>query len=176
MDGPEIITVFDSPYISVKCRDGWYYADRKNVTGIVAIIPVTDDRRLVLVEQFRAAMGGMVIELPAGLAGDVPGETDEALETAARRELQEETGYQAKTWRQVFAGPPSPGMTSEILTFFMATNLRKVDAGGGDASEEITVHAPLIRELPAWLDTQIQAGKSVDLKVYAGLYAISASA
>src|SRR5436190_21784999 len=76
-------------------RGGWEYVARRNVTGIVGIIAVTDDGKLVLVEQFRPPVGKNVIEIPAGLAGDVAGSEHEALAEAARRELLEETGYEA---------------------------------------------------------------------------------
>ena len=74
-------------------RGGWEYVERPNVTGIVVIVPVTRDGELVLIEQYRVPVDRPVIELPAGLAGDVPGTEGERLEAAARRELLEETGY-----------------------------------------------------------------------------------
>jgi ADP-ribose pyrophosphatase len=116
-----------------------------------------------------------VIELPAGLAGDVPGEEDEALEAAARRELLEETGYQAKEMVRLFHGPPSAGITSEELTFFLAEGVERVAAGGGDPSEDITVHAVPLDTVADWLEEQARLGKRVDVKVYAGLHALDAN-
>ena len=110
------------------------------VTGIVAIIAVTDDGKLLLVEQDRPPVGRRVIELPAGLAGDENGAEHEDLATAARRELREETGYDAAEMVRVAAGPPSAGMTDEVITLFRARGLRKVDDAGGVGSEQITLN------------------------------------
>lgn len=152
-------------------RDGrWEFVRRTNTTGVVAIIPVTDDGKIVLVEQFRAAVRMNVIELPAGLAGDIPGEEHEALAIAAERELVEETGYEARTMRLVANGPPSAGMSDEVVAIYLATGLKKVHAGGGDATENIVVHEILLSEVVAWLDAAVARGQLIDPKVYAGLY------
>jgi ADP-ribose pyrophosphatase len=114
-----------------------------------------------------------VIELPAGLAGDVPEDADEPLEAAARRELVEETGYEATNLERLFEGPLSAGMTTEVVTFFRATGLTKTGAGGGDGSESITVHEVPLAEADRWLAGQAAAGKLVDPKVYVGLYVLT---
>src|SRR5580704_13589060 len=88
-------TLFEGKHIRMVARGDWEYAERKNVTGIVAIIAVTAEGKLLLVEQYRPPLGKTVIELPAGLAGDIAGQEGEAMVTAARRELLEETGYEA---------------------------------------------------------------------------------
>ena len=106
----------------VKCGH-WEYADRHTCAGAVAIVAVTDDRRLILVEQFRIPLSRNVIELPAGLVGDVAGEEHEDMAVAARRELLEETGYEAGDMRWLFAGPSSAGLTSELVDFFLAERL-----------------------------------------------------
>ena len=77
---------------------GWEYAVRPNCKGAVAILAVTEDRKVILVEQYRPPVNRKVIELPAGLAGDIPLQEDEPLVVAAKRELKEETGYVAKDW------------------------------------------------------------------------------
>ena len=64
---------------------GWEYVVRPGVTGIVVIVAVTDDDRLVLVEQYRPAVHNRVIELPAGLVGDIDGQRAESLRDAAAR-------------------------------------------------------------------------------------------
>src|SRR5271154_1531774 len=83
-------------YVNLSTRRGWEFVERKNISGIVAIIAVTDERKLLLVEQYRPPMDKNVIELPAGLAGDARENQGEELERAARRELLEETGYEAR--------------------------------------------------------------------------------
>lgn len=121
----------------------WEYVRRTGVSGVVAILAITDAGNVVLVEQHRIPVGQRVLELPAGLAGDIQGSEDEPLVEAAKRELLEETGYTASEWVDLGIGPASAGLTSETIHFFGARGLQKVGAGGGDASEDIEV-----REVP----------------------------
>lgn len=169
-DQPEVIV--ETKFLRLLRRGRWEYVERRQVTGIVAIVAVTRAGELLLVEQFRPPVARRVIELPAGLAGDVAGQEEEALEEAARRELLEETGYRAGTFERLFHGPPSAGITSEELTFYLAHDVEQVESGGGDGSEDITVHRIPVARVPAWLDDQARAGKAIDIKIYAGLYAL----
>ena len=149
---------------------GWEYAERVGSSGVVVILAVTDETELVLVEQHRVPVGARVSELPAGLAGDLPGARDEDFREAARRELLEETGYEAESIEFLCEGPPSAGLTSEIQTLLRATGLRKTGPGGGDESEDITVHAISLDQLDAWLTAAVERGCLIDPKIYAGLY------
>jgi ADP-ribose pyrophosphatase len=115
-------------------------------------------------------VGKRVIELPAGLAGDAKGHEDEDLEVAARRELLEETGYEARRMERVAAGAASAGMTDEVITLFVATGLKKVGPGEGDGEEEIIVHEVSLDRAMEWLSEQERGGRLIDLKVFAGLY------
>ena len=152
-------------------REGhWEYADRTRATGAVVLVAVTDDGRLILTEQYRIPVGRRVVELPAGLVGDVEGAETEQIEAAARRELLEETGYQAGAIELLTIGPPTAGLASEIVAFVRATQLKKISAGGGIEHEEIEVHPVPLNEVPAWLDERSRHGVYVDPKVYAGLY------
>ncbi len=158
-------------HLRLKKRDGWEFVERIGATGVVAVVAITDDRRIVLTEQFRSPVQGNVIDLPAGLSGDTPGAEDEALRRAAERELEEEAGYRAGVWADLGAGPPSPGMSSEIVTFFRAEKLVKVSAGGGVGEHErITVHEIPIANLPTWLSAAKARGALIDLKIFAGMY------
>lgn len=169
-DTPQPTVLYDGKHIQLVKRDRWEYARRKNLTGIVAIVAVTNEGKLVLVEQYRPPVGARVIELPAGLAGDVAGQEAEDLAAAARRELLEETGYEADGMTEVAAGAASAGMTDEIITLFHAAVLRKTGAGEGDGSEQITVHEVPLIEMRQFLAEKVQEGCLIDLKVYAGLY------
>lgn len=157
-------------YLRLVRQGTWEYAERVGSSGIVGLVPVTDAGEIVLVEQFRVPTGRPVVELPAGLVGDVPGQEQEPLEAAAARELEEETGYRAGRLRRLFQGPNAAGSNSSQMTFFLADRLVKVGPGGGDEHEQIVVHVvPLDRAWP-WLRAQEAAGKALDPKIFAGLW------
>jgi ADP-ribose pyrophosphatase len=156
--------VWQGKYLQVVIDRGWEYVERRGMTGIVGIIPVTEDGKVVLIEQERIPAGSRVIEVPAGLVGDEPGAEGEPFEVAARRELLEETGYEAGTLERLFDGVVSAGLTDERITWYLATGCRKVAQGGGDASEEITVHEVPLDEVLGWIEVQRRAGKEIDVK------------
>lgn len=149
---------------------GWEYVRRRGTSGVVCIVAVTDDGELVLVEQLRPAVGTTVIEMPAGLAGDIAGSEDEDLADAARRELREETGYACTKMRWIGKGPSSAGLTSEIIDFYLATGLDRQGEGGGDETEAIEVHHVKLAELRSWLSACEARGALVEPKIYSGLY------
>ena len=151
-------------------ENGWEYAERTRVSGIVAIIAVTRTGNVLLTEQYRPPVKKRVIELPAGLAGDTRQFDGESLETAARRELLEETGYQAKGMKRLCGGPISAGFGTEILTFFRASGLKKVTEGGGDESEDITIHEVPLNNVKRWLLSREEGETAIDPKVFTGLY------
>lgn len=157
-------------HLLLKQRNGWEYVERRKVSGIVGILAVTEDRKLLLVEQYRPALDKRVIEIPAGLAGDLEGAENEALAEAARRELLEETGYEALEMVYLTEGPASAGLSTEVITFFQARGLRKVGAGGGDISEEIIVHEVPLDAVHRWLEEKRRDGCAVDYKVYTASY------
>src|SRR5688572_20554979 len=109
-------TIAEGKRVRLVRRADWEYVTRKKASGIVAILAVTDDGKLVLVEQYRPPVAKSVIELPAGLVGDEAGHEQEALSDAARRELLEETGYEAAAMEFLAEGAPSAGITDEIIT------------------------------------------------------------
>lgn len=164
----ETKTLWAGRHVSLVARGGWEYATRNTRRPAVGIVAVTDAGNVVLVEQHRPPINRNVIELPAGLAGDIAGAEQESLLDAAKRELLEETGYSASCWSQLTSGYSSPGLTDESIVLFLAEGLTKVGPGGGDECEAITLHeVPLEGVLP-WLTAQ---GHSADLKLLAGLYA-----
>ena len=163
-------TLYDGRHTRFVSLGKWEFVERKGVTGIVGIVAVTEEGKLLLVEQYRPPVGKFVIEIPAGLAGDVAGQETEQLATAARRELLEETGYEAAGMTFLADGASSAGITSEIITLFRATDLKKTGAGDGDGSEEITVHEVPLGEVRQWLQARREEGKLIDLKVYSALY------
>ena len=161
--------VAEGKFLRFMQRGKWEYVSRKNATGVITIIAVTRDHKLLLVEQFRPPVDARVIELPAGLAGDGV-HRHETLEAAARRELLEETGYEAGTMAYIGGGTVSPGLTDELITLFLATQLNKTGPALGDGGEDITVHEVPVAGLIPWLESQAQLGKLVDLKVYTAMH------
>lgn len=154
-------------FIELVSLNGWEYARRSNATGVVAVLPVHADGRVVLIEQVRPPAGGPVIEWPAGLVGD-EGDDELHLE-AAKRELLEETGYAAETWKRVGEGLSSAGLTDEAVMFYLAKGLARVTDGGGVGGENLTTHEVQSSDLPGWIEDMKGAGRRVDVKVYAGL-------
>ena len=86
--------------------------------GAVVILPVLDAEHIVLLRNHRFVVGETLWELPAGTL-----ETNELLESAARRELAEETGYTAARWRSLGYIFASPGVLDEKLHLFIAEDL-----------------------------------------------------
>lgn len=166
----EKIIIGEGKHIRLIVEGTWEYVERINVSGIVVILAVNDDNKIIFIEQHRPPVDGSVIELPAGLVGDIPGQEDEKLIDAAKRELYEETGYEAKEMTLITEGPPSAGISREIISFFQARGLNKTGDGGGDETEEIKVHEIPLNEADSWLQEKIKAGFHVDPKVFAGLY------
>jgi len=162
--------VWDGRHLRVIVRNGWEYVARKTVSGVVGIVAVTGEGKLILVEQHRIPVGTRVIELPAGLVGDRPGHEEESLAVAARRELLEETGYEAERIEPLIEGTSSAGLTDERVTLARATGLRRVAAGGGDASEQITVHEIPVPDVYTWLVDQMARQIAVDFRVFAALF------
>ena len=159
--------LYEGKFLDMVKEGRWEYCRRKNETEAVMIYACTAENELVLVEEFRPPIGKQSLCFPAGLSGD---EGPESHERAARRELLEETGYEAESMRYLFTGPSSPGLTSETLHFFLAEGLKKVAAGGGVENENITVHTVPIAEAEAWLQQKMAQGVAVDPRIYGGLY------
>ena len=163
------ITRYRGRYLSLLERDRWEFASRSNASGVVVIVAVTEAGEIVLVEQYRKPVGACVVELPAGLVGDLA-DPDETVIVAAHRELLEETGYAAARMEVLMACPSSAGMSDEIITFVLATGLERIGPGGGDDSEDIEVLPVPLADVDEWLDAQRAAGKPMDPKIYAALY------
>ena len=153
--------IFEGKRVVVLERDGWEYVERKKGKEAVAVIATTDDGKLILTEQYRRPVDARVIDWPAGLVGD---EGDEGPEATARKELEEETGYTCERVELLAKGPTSPGITSELVSFYRAHSVKKK----GGHEEEITVHEIARDEIDSWLRSRGEV--MVDLKVWGGLH------
>ena len=160
--------LFEGRHLLLIGRGNWEFVTRRTTRPAVGIVAVTNENRVVLVEQFRPPAGEYVIELPAGLTGDIAGSEHESPVESAQRELLEETGYAATKWTQLTSGYSSPGLTNEEITLFLAEGLTKIASGGGDATESITIHEIPIDEVIDWLASK---HRKADLKLLAGLFA-----
>ncbi|WP_312092400.1 NUDIX hydrolase [Niallia sp.] len=103
--------------------------------GAVAVIAITDDNKLVMVEQFRKPLEKVIVEIPAGKL-----EKGEEPALCARRELEEETGYDCESLELVSSFYTSPGFADEIIHVYVAKGLtKKEDAAGLDEDEFVNV-------------------------------------
>lgn len=163
-------TLFQGDWLTFKKRGQFEFVSRVGCQGVVVIVAVTDAREIVLVEQYRAAVDAQVLELPAGLVGDLKDQASESYESAAKRELLEETGYEAQEMKPLLEGPISSGLASECMKFYLAHALLWRHAGGGDATENIRVHKVRLEDAEAYLQQQSSQGMLIDPKIYIGLY------
>jgi ADP-ribose pyrophosphatase len=166
---PPAETLYEGDWLRLVRRGHWEYAERTHGNGMaVIIVALTPDDRVLFVEQPRIPLGARSIEMPAGLVGDQSGE--DTLEAAARRELVEETGWEPARVDVLMVGPTSSGMSNERIAFVRASGLVRVGAGGGDDSEQITVHEVPRADAPAWLVARMAEGYELDPKLWAGLW------
>lgn len=138
----------------------WEAVERVNCDGIVAIVPVTKDRYVILVRQFRPPVNSYVIEFPAGL-----NDMNEPLETVALRELLEETGYRADKLVFLAKGPLSTGLSKEILTVYLASGAELDTAQERDEAEDIEVLKVPIAAVNKALTILEKQGDLIDLKI-----------
>ena len=127
--------------------------------GAVGIIAVDAEGRVVLVRQWRHAVGRALWEIPAGTLS--PGEDPEA---AAHRELEEETGCTGGTWRRLGSGPVAPGYSGEVLHFFLARDL-VAGTPHTDPDENVITQPFTSAELH-----RLVAADGTDVKTLAGLW------
>jgi ADP-ribose pyrophosphatase len=132
--------------------------------GSVVVIPVADDGSLVLVRQYRHAVGRRVWELPAGTLK--PGEV---AESAAARECQEEIGLVPARLDYLGAYYPTPGYCDEIMHFYRATGLRKPGAGDPEAHADEDEDIETGRFNRDEMRGMMASGEIVDLKTIAGM-------
>lgn len=165
--GGTLKTVYEGKHVRVCESDGWEFVERRKAKQAVAVLATTEAGELILTEQFRRAVDARVIDFPAGLVGD---EGSHDPEETAKRELEEETGFTCESVERLAGGPTSPGITSEIVTFYRARGVRRHGEGGGVDGEKITVHIVPRGDVDEWLATREREGVLLDLKVWGGLY------
>jgi ADP-ribose pyrophosphatase len=133
--------------------------------GAVAIMAVDDQEKMLFVRQFRKPMEKITLEIPAGKID--PGE-ENTPEQTAKRELEEETDYQANHWEKICGMYSTPGFSNEFLTIYWAEELHKAAHPlAADEDEFLSVVALTLAEAKA----EIVKGTICDAKtIYAVTY------
>jgi ADP-ribose pyrophosphatase len=136
--------------------------------GAVAILAVDPNGEVLLVRQFRVPAGRVLLEIPAGTLDIDPATgaiEDDAL--AARRELEEETGYRADTWRHLASFWTAPGFATELMHLWLATDLRPADGErlGPDEDEHLRLDRMPLRDAVA----AAERGEIADAKSIVGV-------
>jgi|TARA_B100001971_G_C18231784_1_gene564421 ADP-ribose pyrophosphatase len=120
----KIDTIYDGQILSLQKRTIKLQSGKKTHREIVkhpssvAIIPLIDKETVILIEQYRSALENVILEIPAGTL-----KHNEKPEDCARRELLEETGYQARNLKKIFVCYTTPGYSDEEMHFYLATDL-----------------------------------------------------
>jgi ADP-ribose pyrophosphatase len=124
--------------------------------GSVVVLPVFRDGRILMIRQYRHSAGQYLWELVAGRR-----DGNETFAFGAHRELQEETGYTARSMRQLLDLYPSPGFLREKMVIFLAQGLQAGPANP-EADEKITLRIFSLREVLQWIhQSKIRDGKSI---------------
>src|SRR3954452_3819138 len=111
--------------------------------GAVAIIALTDENKIVMVEQYRKALEQTIIEIPAGKL-----ESGEQPEVCAKRELEEETSYECKSLEWLNSFYTSPGFANEIVHIYLAKGLSKKENAAGLDEDEFVILMKLTLDEP----------------------------
>jgi ADP-ribose pyrophosphatase len=136
--------------------------------GAIAVLAVDDDGRLLLVRQWRIPAGRGLLEIPAGTLDVHDGVTEDP-DLAARRELEEETGRRATTWRKLSTFWTAPGFTTELMHLYLATGLSGAPGEGRlspDEDERLELSNVAIEDAVA----MVEAGEISDAKTILGIF------
>lgn len=124
--------------------------------GAVVIVPLLETGEVLMLRQARASLQETILELPAGTRG-----WQEPWLECAQRELREETGYRARTFKALGEVWPAPGYSDEVLRYYVARDLTR-DPLPADVDEEIAVEPMALDSLIAMaLDGRLRDAKSV---------------
>jgi ADP-ribose pyrophosphatase len=140
--------------------------------GGVAMVAIDPGDNVLLVRQWRHAAGQALLEIPAGtLDRDPDGSTEDHL-GAAKRELEEETGYRAGSWRYLAGFYTAPGFTSELMHLYLAEELSSAHEGrlGPDEDERLEPERVPFSEALA----MAERGELNDAKTLVGLLLVAA--
>jgi ADP-ribose pyrophosphatase len=131
--------------------------------GAIAVLAVDDAGRLLMVRQWRVAAGRAMLEIPAGTLDVHDGVTEDP-DVAARRELEEETGHRAGSWRKLARFWTAPGFASELMHLYLATDLTAVAVVDGRLEPDEDEHLELRRVRPDEALALVESGGISDAK------------
>jgi ADP-ribose pyrophosphatase len=131
------------------------------------VLAIDPEDRVLLVRQYRVAVGQLLLEIPAGTLDVADDGTIEDPDLAARRELEEETGMRAGSWREVAQFYTAPGFASELMHLYLATDLRPADGErlGPDEDEHLLLEPMPVADAVA----AAERGGFMDAKTLVGL-------
>jgi ADP-ribose pyrophosphatase len=170
MDNPRILSskiMFEGQAVKVRVEQILKANGHKTTREIVehapavAVVAVDTENNVLLVEQYRDAIKQELLEIPAG--GIDPGED---LETAVKREMQEETGFIPNKLVKLCGFYAAPGYDTEFMHIYLATELTPSRLVAEDTEEIQLIKMP-VTEIPELL----KSGRLIDAKTIAGLYA-----
>ena len=163
--GPEVPEQieWEGRFLVAKRKGSWEYVSRTQGVSAAVVVAIDDDDNVILVEQYRVALGGHCLELPAGLVGD--DEEGEDPCEAAIRELEEETGYRAGRMIDLGRFHSSPGMASEGFSLLRAEGLKRTGEGGGVEGEDIIVHRVPLGGIAQFVERKRGEGCAMDVKL-----------
>jgi ADP-ribose pyrophosphatase len=136
--------------------------------GAVAILAVDPDDHVLLVRQYRSPAGQVLLEVPAGTLDPGPDGSTEDPEGAARRELEEETGHRAGSWRLLGRFFSAPGFTTELMHLYLAEDLRPADGNRLGPDEDERLH--LVRMPWRQAVDAVERGEIADAKSIVALF------
>lgn len=135
--------------------------------GAIAVLALDDDGRLLLVRQWRVPAGRAMLEIPAGTL-DIHDGVPEDPDHAARRELEEETGHRAGTWRKLASFWTAPGFATELMHLYLATGIVGI-TGDDRLSPDEDERLELLQVGPDEAMAMVESGSIVDAKTILGI-------
>jgi ADP-ribose pyrophosphatase len=164
--------IFEGRYLTYRV-DTVLDADGKRHTrqvvvhpGAVAVVPVLGSD-VLMVRQYRTPVGEILLELPAGTLDRMDDGSTEDPDVAAPRELGEETGYRAASWRRLGSFYTAPGFATELMYLYLATDLESIEGYAGPEPDERLD----LRRIPIQNAVRMaEEGEIRDAKSIAGLF------
>ena len=117
----------------------------------VNVIAVTEEKEIVVIQQYRHGLGESIYEIPAGVCDS----TDKDPMESAKRELMEETGFGEGVWSLLMSTSPNPGTNTNMCYCFLALDVKKVSSQHLEATEDIEVTLMSIEEVKDLLNKDL---------------------